>query len=655
MATAGRCSAPAYDVVLVGKVYTGIIPGGDEISFAECIAFSRGEGVIVFVGLQAELSKHTEDGKLQSATWCRRYVFDGLLLPAFHDAHCHPFGAGNRSRNWDTEIRAEDDALRKCAIDLKGCEVWPDVLKQLGQHLDDVGANECAEVALAENCKPDVFSPLLPTVIHELNELASNRPLVVLLKSKWNGRPEAVVVSSSAMRALQAKVPEWHFSCNDDRIGRGTDGQPTGFFAGPVWSARFSLLSSASVASQAVRGLRDGLLMLPKDGVVACTDAFVFEDRLPCYEMAFLEDKKRLLPRTSLALGFKEDWSPERYDELLTRAASLRTEWMETDFRYCLREAKIEVDHSCWSATGSSGGAAWDLALMDRIIVSMIRMNFSMHLHVFGNLAAQHSIRALKAAEVEACKVAVNAGAHQRAAVSSRGRDGLTGLQSREPEERRHKLAHVFELLSEDAHTLCQTPCIYVVYQPYWFHQGYDDDTARTHRDLISGGASVCYGSDWDITTLSPLHGISAALSHTKWGHPREPGIDPTRPWQMRLAQTVRLYTLEAARAMWMDDHSGTVEVGKFADFCIVDRDIFGMEQAEFCSEDKYTPPPVQVNATFSRGFCIFRRDATLNPPILERIHSQALSGDAPHDDDFEFLCGTCFCAASLAPFVCCT
>ena len=68
---------------------------------------------------------------------------------------------------------------------------------------------------------------------------------------------------------------------------------------------RFALLSPASEASAGLRGLIDGLRELPKDGIVACTDAFVFEDRVPVYELAHYLDTKCRLPRTSLAIGFK--------------------------------------------------------------------------------------------------------------------------------------------------------------------------------------------------------------------------------------------------------------------------------------------------------------------------------------------------------------
>jgi len=244
-------------------------------------------------------------------------------------------------------------------------------------------------------------------------------------------------------------------------------------------------------------------------------------------------------------------------------------------------------------------------------------------------------------------------------AAKGSGTQACRDLRVQKNADRRHKLAHVFELLPADVAEVCQTPSVFVVYQPIWFALGYDAETVTQHRSLVEGGASVCYGSDWDITALSPLKGLSVAL-----GSEKKALWDDAVPMRTRVARMLRLYTLEAARAMWLENCSGTIEVGKFADLCIVDRDIFEMG-AEFLSApaDRHGPPPVEVMATISRGFIIFRREEAAGPPPLERLYTNTSrqENDGVDDslftpEDLEFLCSPCRCvhAPGLDAAACC-
>merc|ERR1712232_867753 len=60
-------SAISYDVVFKGKIFTG---DRNEVSFATCMAFNRGDGIIRHVGSYEDLQKLTADGMLQKADWC---------------------------------------------------------------------------------------------------------------------------------------------------------------------------------------------------------------------------------------------------------------------------------------------------------------------------------------------------------------------------------------------------------------------------------------------------------------------------------------------------------------------------------------------------------------------------------------------------------
>lgn len=631
-------------MVLRGKVFTGAVCG--SYSFAECVAFSRESGRICFVGSYAELRDRTERKELERAVWHRTYNVHGLILPAFHDAHCHPFGAGNRNRQWDNpRAKEEDDQFRAAALDLSECKSWDEVKAACQEAISK--RSEAAELdksLLAEKCGGGLVKRCRNSIANELDSISAGQPLVLLV----GAQAEAVAVNHAAMRALSAKMGSWNFGDSDKRIHRTSSGEASGYFHGSVWAMRFALLSPASVASQGLRGLRDGLQELPKHGIVACTDAFVFEDRIPCYELAFAEDSKRRLPRTNLALGFKDDWSPDHISEIVERAPVLRQSWEDTNFRFCLREAKVEVDHG--------RTISWEEAKLASLVNNMVAANFSMHMHVFYAQAAQHSLSLLLAAEN--CRLPDGAKASAKCKAGPALRP--------ERNNRRHKLAHVFELRPDDIRTVCKTPFVHIVYQPMWFRHAasYDEEAVAAHVELVQNGGQVCYGSDWDISDVNPLQGLRAILS-------RDGVYAKEKPWPERVAEAIRLYTLDAARAMWLDDCSGALEVGKFADICVLDKDLFEMPEKDFCFDiDKetrftlwYEGPPVKVMATFSRGFCIFQRqpeekeEPAEATTVLERFRSVPLStraGDLDKLTDDEFLCGMCACDPSPGLLPCC-
>ncbi len=79
---------------------------------------------------------------------------------------------------------------------------------------------------------------------------------------------------------------------------------------------------------------------------------------------------------------------------------------------------------------------------------------------------------------------------------------------------------------------------------------------------LIEAGASVTLSSDWDAGPLPPLGTIERSLT-------REANSVPD------LATAIRLSTLDAAYALGHDDRTGSIEVGKLADYVVLDTNIF--------------------------------------------------------------------------------
>ena len=94
-------------------------------------------------------------------------------------------------------------------------------------------------------------------------------------------------------------------------------------------------------------------------------------------------------------------------------------------------------------------------------------------------------------------------------------------------------------------------------------------------KSLLEAGAHVIYGSDWPsvVPDPNPWPGIEAMVTR------RDPyGNFPGALWPEQaidLETALRIFTINGAAAGKQTDRTGTIEVGKSADFIVLDRNIF--------------------------------------------------------------------------------
>jgi predicted amidohydrolase YtcJ len=92
-------------------------------------------------------------------------------------------------------------------------------------------------------------------------------------------------------------------------------------------------------------------------------------------------------------------------------------------------------------------------------------------------------------------------------------------------------------------------------------------------RSMLASGVPLAFGSDFPVEHPNPFHGLAAAVSR------QDPNGQPPGGWmpeqKLTLEQALRGFTAAAAHAGFAEDRIGTLERGKFADFILIDRDIF--------------------------------------------------------------------------------
>ncbi|GGD48131.1 amidohydrolase [Lacimicrobium alkaliphilum] len=96
---------------------------------------------------------------------------------------------------------------------------------------------------------------------------------------------------------------------------------------------------------------------------------------------------------------------------------------------------------------------------------------------------------------------------------------------------------------------------------------------AYAWQRFLQQGTVLAAGSDFPVELVNPFHGLHAAV--TRQNHKGEP-LDGWLPSQrMTLEQALRAFTLDAAYAAHQEQVLGNLTEGKWADFILVDQDIF--------------------------------------------------------------------------------
>jgi len=91
-------------------------------------------------------------------------------------------------------------------------------------------------------------------------------------------------------------------------------------------------------------------------------------------------------------------------------------------------------------------------------------------------------------------------------------------------------------------------------------------------RTVLDNGALIANGSDAPVEYVNPFNGIYAAVTRkTLQGEPAEGWYPQLR---MTREEALKSYTVWGAYAMFAENVKGSLEVGKYADFVVLDRDI---------------------------------------------------------------------------------
>lgn len=194
---------------------------------------------------------------------------------------------------------------------------------------------------------------------------------------------------------------------------------------------------------------------------------------------------------------------------------------------------------------------------LEREVVALDELGFVVKMHAIGDRAVQAGLDAIAAARRE---------------------NGDSGL--------RHEIAHTTFVRDEDLARFAQLNAVAEVSPKLWFPNPVTpgqiavlgaERAQRCYRirSLMEAGAELVYGSDWPAAApnANPWVGLAGMISRTDPLGRFEGSIGQDQ--KISLTEALPLFTTNAARSMGMEHRIGSLEIGKSADFVVLENSIF--------------------------------------------------------------------------------
>lgn len=510
------------------KVYTV----DKERSWAEAIAVSKDK--IVYVGdtkgVDAFIGDETQIIDLDGKT----------ILPGFFDTHCHPaFSVSGVSPK---------------SIKLNNCKSVDEIVKALKEFAE---SKPNLEVIYGMGWEAPFFSEKGPRK-EIIDEIISDRPVCLTSSdghSAW--------VNSKAIEMLDITKdtpdPEGGYIERDD-----VTGEPSGTFKE---TARDIMLSGLPQFD--IEDLKYAIKVYAKAanefGITNFGDAMldIGEDRLEAYRQ--LDDDGELTLRGYGMIRITEGTPTKKAIGLIS---SIKEEINKKGNLFNVTMVKFYVDGVLEAYTaylkepynnGEKGEPLWNPNSFKEIIAALDKENIQIHAHVIGDAALSQFLDALEYA------------------VEQNGK-----------KDSRHGAVHLHIVDQKDIQRYADLGVMAFI-NPYW-HVKEDEfypqaieyigqeraDNQYPIKSFLDNNIPIASSSDYPVTQeFSPFIGMFNGVTKRMVGAPNTDDFILNGKEAASLDDMIASYTINAAYSNFLEDVTGSIEVGKKADLIVVDQNPF--------------------------------------------------------------------------------
>ena len=135
----------------------------------------------------------------------------------------------------------------------------------------------------------------------------------------------------------------------------------------------------------------------------------------------------------------------------------------------------------------------------------------------------------------------------------------------------------------------------------YWLNDRIGPKRAKNayaYKKLLEKSGIIAFGTDFPVEDISPIMTFySAVIRKDISGYP-EGGFQIENA--LGRLDAILAMTISGAYANFEEDEKGSIEIGKFADFIILDNDLIESEESKI--------PYTNIVATFINGELVFNR-----------------------------------------------
>jgi predicted amidohydrolase YtcJ len=521
---------PHADLVFTG----GPVFTADTVrSRTEGVAVAGGRIVALGAGVEELVGPGTEVVDLAGR----------MLIPGFQDAHVHPVWGG---------------------LDMLRCDLSP--YGTAPEYLDAIAAYAAAhpddEWILGGGWSMSAFPGGTPTAA-DLDRVVPDRPAFLT-----NRDGHGAWVNSAALRlaGIDRHTPD----PADGRIERDADGVPSGTLHEGAMGLVNTLFPAESV-ERLTEALLTGQRYLHSFGITAWQDAIVGSygdagDPGPAYLKAAADGT--LTARVVGAIWWDRGAGLEQIPSLVERReryrggrfAATSIKVMQDGVAENFTASMLEPYHDGHGhPTDNSGISFVDPAVLAEAVPQLDALGFQVHFHAIGDRAVRECLDAVEAA------------------IARNGRG-----------DNRHHIAHIQVVHPDDIPRFralgvaANMQSLWATLEPQMVELTLpflgEPRSAWQYPfgDLLRSGAVLAAGSDWSVSSPDPIAAIHTAVNRTAAPGYEEGEYDAFLPEQaIDLATSLTAYTAGSAWVNHLDADTGTIEVGKYADLAVLDRDPF--------------------------------------------------------------------------------
>jgi len=574
IATAGcQTQQRGADKVLInGDFYTV----NQKQAWAEAVAIE--DGKIVFVGSQKGAEAYI-GGQTQVVD-----MKGQMVVPGFQDAHVHPM---------------EGISLNT----FMGCDLIP---------LSDTGTNPETWIDEMKKCN-DIDFPhdWILGGGHSIQDvLKLSRLPKLVLDEAFPDKPAAFMEKSSHSMWVNSKALELVGITKDTQDSQGglifkdpETGEPTGLLSD---SAGDELLHKALRKTEKLQQARYEALVMSQDflaehGITSATNGRVYWERGNLEPWLRAEKEESLKTRSIMALWtyphMEDEYQIEKLKSMyrdnpgdLLRMSMLK---FYSDGVVINNSAAVieEYNHKIHPYAKPYGLNYFTEQRMAKYITELEKVGFDVHIHGLGDRGVKESLNAIEQAKKANPKLA---------------------------DKTRHQITHIALARKEDIPRFAELNVtaniqinadegdygngveigehtdyrhVHIDDPDYWYKIVGDVDVEFSPIfPITEAGGRLVLSSDWDVASVDPLVSIANAVKMANGEIPKDDVI----------ALAIKAYTLNPAYVMRHDDMTGSIEVGKYADLAVLDKNLFEIP-ANKIKQAKVTMTMLAGETTYQR------------------------------------------------------